>query len=248
MDSRDPSRLPAGLSQVLRERSDGAALWQGFTNKAQTTVFPGRRDLMADFSDAAKHLAFLQGTLEFALFPQARWPQRATSLGILNHMLAWEWAASEIKTHVGDLNWLRANSLDSIADIFSDAFALVGTCRPPPYTSGEMGLECFDSWTLINEQRVARRGRPFRDSATESVPAPPSVTLFRALLQRNHSRSHRHYLRARPISSQTGPICGRANVIWWSPQMMERSRRRCLASTWTRRGASRFPLQAWILV
>ena len=41
MDSRDPSRLLAELSQVLRERSDGAALRQGAVKAVQTTVFSG---------------------------------------------------------------------------------------------------------------------------------------------------------------------------------------------------------------
>ena len=64
--SRDPPRVLAELSQALRERSDGAALWRGCVKAVQTTVFPGRRDLNADFSGATKYLAFFQGTLEFA--------------------------------------------------------------------------------------------------------------------------------------------------------------------------------------
>ena len=131
MGPRIPSRLLAELSQTLRERSDGAAAWQGFVNAVQTTVFPGQRGLMADFSGAAKYFAFFQGTLEFALFPHARCPQHDESLGILNRALAWEWVGSETQTHMGDLNWLRYNSLDYIADIFSNAFTPMRNCGLP---------------------------------------------------------------------------------------------------------------------
>ena len=104
-----------------------------------------------------------------------------------------------------------------------------------------MALERFASWVLINKQRVARRGWSFWGSGAESAPASPSVSLFRALVQRNRFRSHRRYLRTRSLSLQT-------NVIWWNPQMMKRSRRRCLAATWTYRSTARCPSQAWVFV
>ena len=123
----------------------------------RTTVFRVRRDLKADFSDAAEYLALLQGALEFALFPHAR-PQRAEHFGTLNRMLARIWVASKIKTHVGDLNWLHADRLDSIAGAFPNAFALVGNCRFPLCVTADVAQEWFDSWMFINEQHVAGRG------------------------------------------------------------------------------------------
>ena len=182
---------------MLRERSDGAALWQGFVKAVQTTVLPGQRDLDADFSDATEYLAFFRGALESALFPHALCPQRAESLGISNRTSAWEWVAPETKTHVSDLHRLLADSLDSVAGIFSNASTLVGNYRPPPCITTDVAPEWSDSWMLIIEQRVTRRGWPFWDSATGSAPASPSVTLIRALAQRNRSRSNRRYLRAR---------------------------------------------------
>ena len=62
------------LSQVLRERSGGAALRQGFIKAVRTTVFPVQCDVKEDFSDEAKYLTFFQGVLEFELFPHARCP------------------------------------------------------------------------------------------------------------------------------------------------------------------------------
>ena len=131
MDSRGPSRLSAELSQVMRERPDGVVLRSGIVNAVQTAVFPRPQDLMAAFSDAAEYAAFLEGALELALFPHARLPQRATSLGIHNRTLAWDWVVAEIRTHLGDANWMHADSLDSIADIFSTALTLRGNCRFP---------------------------------------------------------------------------------------------------------------------
>ena len=67
-----------------------------------------------------------------------------------------------------------------------------------------MALGWVCSWKLINERRVARHGRPFLDKGAESAPASPYVPFVFVLLQRNHSRSHRRYLRARSSSSQNG--------------------------------------------
>ena len=53
MDSRGPRRFTLERPQVLRGRSDGAAVRQGFVKAVQTTVFPARRDLQGDLSDAA---------------------------------------------------------------------------------------------------------------------------------------------------------------------------------------------------
>ena len=60
-------------------------------------------------------------------------------------MLTCEWMASDVKTHGGDVNWLHADSLDSIANIYSNAFTLIRNCRFPLYISADMVLERFDS-------------------------------------------------------------------------------------------------------
>ena len=95
---------------------------------------------------------------------------------------------------------MHVDSLNAIADIFSNAFTLKGKCRFPPYITAALAKEWFDSWMLINEQRAGRRGWSRQDSATDSAPVAPSVALFRALAQPNHSRSRRRYFRARPLS------------------------------------------------
>ena len=69
LESRAPSRLLAGLSQVLRERPDGAALREGFVEAIQRTVFPVRRVIRAALSDAAKYLTSVRGAVEVAVFP-----------------------------------------------------------------------------------------------------------------------------------------------------------------------------------
>ena len=157
----------ADLSQVVRERSGGAALWGGLVKVVHATVVPAHRDIKEELSDAAKYSPLRQGALDFALFPHARCPQHAEFAGILNRALAWDWVASEIKTHVVDSNCSHADSLDPMVDIFSNTFTLIGNCRCPFYTSAEMAKERFDSGILINEQRVARRGWPRWDSATD---------------------------------------------------------------------------------
>ena len=73
----------------------------------------------------AKYLTFVQGALEFALFSHARCPQHAQYVGIFSRTPAWDWVASEIKSHVGDSNWSHAKSLDAIVDIFSNNFTLM---------------------------------------------------------------------------------------------------------------------------
>ena len=191
---RDPSRQLAGLSQLLRERPDGEALRSGFVNAVRITVFLRQRDPKADSSDAYKCLAFFKGTLGFSLFPHARCPQRAPSLGNHNRMLAWDWAASEIRTHVGDANRMHAASLDSIADTF------LGNCRFPLYVTGEMLQGWRDSPKLINGQRTASHGWPFWDSGAEPVPVQPPIAFFRTIVRRNRSRSCRRYLRPRSFS------------------------------------------------
>ena len=90
-------------------------------------------------------------------------------MGIHYRMIAWAWVVLEIRTHVGDASWTHDAGLDSIADIFSDTFALMGNCRFPLYITGGMVQEWFDSWKLISEQPMERNGWSFWDSGTEPV-------------------------------------------------------------------------------
>ena len=68
-----------------------------------------------------------------------------------------------------------------------------------------MAQELFASWELVNEHRMARHGRSFRNSGFEPVPLQPSIVFFRSNVRRNHSRSRHRYLRAR--SFPTFPVC-----------------------------------------
>ena len=45
-------------------------------------------------------------------------------MGILSRALARDWVASELKTHVGDLDWSDADSLDALMDILSGNLSL----------------------------------------------------------------------------------------------------------------------------
>ena len=172
MDSRGPSRLSAELSQVMRERPDGVVLRSGIVNAVQTAVFPRPQDLMAAFSDAAEYAAFLEGALELALFPHARLPQRATSLGIHNRTLAWDWVVSEIRTHVGAANWTHQDCFVSIADIFPNAVILTGKCRFPLYITGDVARE----WNRSTHNARRAMGGPFGAQAL-------SLSLRNPLLQ-----------------------------------------------------------------
>ena len=158
MDSCDPSQLSEAPTQVLHERSGGAASWQGIIKAVQTTVFPARRDIKEDFSDEAKFSPFYQDALEFALFPHARCPQHAQPVGIFSRTLAWAWVASEIKPHVGDLNWSLAKSLEAAVGLPPNTFRLTGNCRFPHYITAGMAQEWCELCMLPSEQRVARRG------------------------------------------------------------------------------------------
>ena len=147
-------------------------------------------------------------------------------------MLAWGWAASEMRTHGGDANWAHADSLDTFADILPNAFTLTGNCRFPLYITGGISQEWSDSWKLFDEQRVARHGLFFRGSSAEAANAQTSISSFRSVAQRNHSRARRRCLRARSFSSHPG--CDAMKIFL----------RRRLAFTLTRRSTCRVPLQA----
>ena len=128
-------------------------------------------------------------------------------MGIFSRTLAWDWVASEIKSHAGDWDWSYAESLAAIADIFPNTFRSTGNCRFPLYITAGAAQEWFELWVLINEHRVARRGWSSWDAASDSAPIAPSVAPFRALAQRNHSRSR--------SGAIVAVIFVRAPLPWW---------------------------------
>ena len=161
MASRIPSRLLAGISEVLRASPNAEQPWSGRISSVQTSVFARDDASGADLPDTEKYPSFFLGALEFAIFPHARRPQYAAASGINNRLLAWKWAASQIQDNVRDEQWMHANCLKDIADIFSRTFAMMGNCRFPLYITGELAEVWFDVWRLINEQRMSRNRWPF---------------------------------------------------------------------------------------
>ena len=65
--------------------------------------------------------------------------------------MAWNWVTNEIKGDGGNREWMRADCLGVVADIFARTLAVAGNCRFPLYTNPAMAQEWFDAWTLINE-------------------------------------------------------------------------------------------------
>ena len=111
-----------------------------------------------------------------------------------------------------------------------------------------MAQEWSESWKLINEQRVARRGWSFFGSSEEPATIRPPIHLFRTIVQREHARARRRYLRARSISTYMG--CG----VWEDDaHSVEPSDDEDLPLALPGlilicRAFSLFPLHAWILV
>ena len=56
-------------------------------------------------------------------------------------MDAWNLITEEIRGSVGDGEWLHANSLGAVADVFARTFALMGSCRCPFYITPAMARE-----------------------------------------------------------------------------------------------------------
>ena len=67
-----------------------------------------------------------------------------------------------------------------------------------------MARKWFDSWTVINEQRMKRNAWPFMGSSSEPSTVQPSPALFRTIVQRNRNRSRRRYPRARSVDPTPG--------------------------------------------
>ena len=68
MASRDPTRMFAALSEVLRDSPHGKKLWSGFV-EVHTAVFPRAHDLRADLSDADEVRGLLQWGLGIRYLP-----------------------------------------------------------------------------------------------------------------------------------------------------------------------------------
>ena len=167
--------------------------------------------------------------------------------GINNRMQAWDWVASEMRTHVGDANWLHADSLDSFAGIFPNAFTLIGNRRFPLYVAGSMAQKWFDSWKLINEQRVARHGWPSWGSNAEAANVQPPMSLFQKKLCSAITLAPVVGIFGRVLSPPFLPVmCGRIDVIWQIHRMPKIFVWRCWAFTLTCRSIFRFPSHDWI--
>ena len=126
----------------------------------------------------------------------------ASSFGINNRDIAWNWAVTWIRNNVCDKQWMHAQSLAEIADIFTRTFAMMGNCRSPLYFPRGKAEDWFDIWRLIDEQRVERNEWSFSGSSTERGPLHPTLALFRPVPERNHARSLRRFLRARYLNSR----------------------------------------------
>ena len=79
---------------------------------------------------------------------------------------------------------------------------MMGNCCFPPYSSKEEAGEWFDTWRLINEQRMERYEWPFPEPNAEQDSLRPAIAEFRAIAGRNHSRARRRFLRARRLNSR----------------------------------------------
>ena len=117
------------IAEMLRSSPDAAHLRKSISSSVQTLVFPGPDPTNAVLSDTEKYLAFLLSTLEYALCPHARRPNFAASSGVKNRDIAWNWIASQIKTHVTGDGWMHSSSIVKIADIFARTFTMMGNCR-----------------------------------------------------------------------------------------------------------------------
>ena len=98
------------------------------------------------------------GFLEYALFPDARRPNFAASLGIENRDVAWGWITDQIKQNAMADARAQAPDLSKIATIFARAFTLMGKCRFPVYISKTKAEEWFDIWRMTHEHWMARNG------------------------------------------------------------------------------------------
>ena len=102
----------------------------------------------------------------------------------------------DIYENAGDGEWMHADCIGEIADIFARTFAAMGNCRSPLYITPLMAVEWFSSWKVINEQRLARNKWAFAETDPESSILKPSLALFRTIVKRNPDRARRRYLRA----------------------------------------------------
>ena len=190
------------IAEMLRPSPDAAHLWNSISYSAQTSVFPGPDPTDVVLSVTEKYPAFFLGTLEYALLPHARRPNFAASFGINNRDIDWKWMATQIETHVTDDAWAHSSAIVKIADIFARTYTMTGNCRFPHYFSKSEAEAWFDSWHSLDERRIGRLGWSSSGSDSDQASLRPSISLFRAIAERNHLRPRRRFLRARRLSSQ----------------------------------------------
>ena len=93
-------------------------------------------------------------------------------------MDAWNWIPREIKGGAGGGEWLHADSLGAMADVFGRTFALMGSCRFPLYVTPAMAREWFQIWKLINECRMGRQGWSLLATSEDPSISQPALKLF----------------------------------------------------------------------
>ena len=135
MASHSSSHPVALIPDALRASPDAARLWTHASEEIQSSVGLGTGKMDAGFSGAEEYIQFFMGTLEYAIFPHARSPVCAKSLGAANRGMARGWITDKITKNAMDANWIQAPNLSKIAGIFARTVVLMGKCRYPEYIS-----------------------------------------------------------------------------------------------------------------
>ena len=156
MASQVSSRPSEEISEALRASPDAAQLRNGLISSGQFPFPPWPDPTKVVLSDSEKYRRFSLGALEYARVSHARRPNSPSSFGVSNHVMAWNWAVAQIENNVGDGQWMRAQSLAKIADIFTRSFTMLGNCRFPLFILQEKAEERCDIRRLINGRRLGR--------------------------------------------------------------------------------------------
>ena len=104
----------------------------------------------------------------------------------MNRDMAWNRAATQIKSNVTDKDWMRAQSLAKTANTSARTFSMMGNCRPPFYVSKDKAGEWSDIWRPINGQQMERYEWFFAGPDTEQESVRPTLASFRTVAERNH--------------------------------------------------------------
>ena len=99
--------------RILEEQKSGLAF------QTRLTQQPLRRDTLVSWIFRTRINFRLSGATEYSFLPHARWPQYAVSSGLRNRMVDWNWVTREVQTNISDREWLRADRLGALADVFA---------------------------------------------------------------------------------------------------------------------------------